>query len=85
MNALDPALKIKYRDGDRVDVALAGDVTNIVRGTVRGISAQHVLDWWIIELDEPIEGWEYSCITEQHTFLRREGSNQPFLCERHGR
>lgn len=81
MNVLHPDNKIEYREGDRVEVALGGDVKEVVLGTIRGISSAHVLDFWIVQLDQLLPSWEYSCITAQHTFVRPLGDNRPFLCE----
>lgn len=81
MEVLHPDNKIKYNEGDRVQIALGGDVNNIVTGIVCGISSEHVIDFWIIKLDHFIDGWQYSCVTFQHTFIRPIGDNRPFLCE----
>ena len=82
---LHPDNKPRFADGDRVQFTIDGDVTRLFLGTVVGISTQHVIDHWIVLLDERMPAWPYRAITVQHTFLRREGSNEPFLCEGRGR
>jgi hypothetical protein len=78
---LHPANKIRYTEGQQVDVALAGDIETLRKGTIRGLISEHLIDHWIVEFNEPVEGWPYSCISVQHTFLRPSGDNRPFLCE----
>ena len=81
MSTLHPDNKIAYHEGDRVEVALSGDVDRVVKATVCGIASAHIIDHWIVRLDEPIGTWEFSCISVQHTFIRPLGDNRPFLCE----
>lgn len=81
MNTLHPDNKIAYQEGDRVEVALSGSVDAIVHGTIRGISSEHIIDHWIVQLDMQLPTWKFSCINVQHTFIRPEGDNRPFLCE----
>jgi hypothetical protein len=69
-------------DQERVEVAWCGNADNVFRGTVIGLASQHVLDFWIVLLDEKPAGWEYRAVTVQHTFMRPEGANEPFLCEK---
>lgn len=81
MPVLHPANKIRYREGDRVEIALSGDTANIVMGTIVGFAADHIIEWWIVKLDRLLSTWEFSCISVQHTFIRPSGDNRPFLCE----
>jgi len=85
-NPLHPDNKTHYQDNDLIDVALNGDCTKIYKGRIRGLASEHIIDMWIVEIENPFLyedlKWPYSCITVQHTFLRKRGSNEPFLCER---
>jgi hypothetical protein len=78
---LDPRNKIEFHEGDRVEFTLDGNVSNLLMGTVVGISTRHLIDYWIIQLDEKLPEWEYSCVTIQHTMMRPLDDNRPFLCE----
>lgn len=82
--SLDPIFKIRYKDGDRVQVAIAGNTEMIVSGTIVGLASEHVIDMWIVLLDEllPYKEYPYRAFVAQHTFIRRLGDNKPFLCER---
>lgn len=77
--SLEP--RIKFKNGDRVQVALAGNVDNLYSGTIIGLASEHVVDMWIIRVDESIKNYPYEALVQQHTFLRLVGDNKPFLCE----
>lgn len=86
VDPLHPSNKVEYNEGDRVDIALNGDITKLYTGTIRGKSMEHIIDHWIVELDTPNDlNLLYSCYTFQNTFLRYCGSNEPFLCEGYNR
>ena len=70
-----------YNNDDRVQIAINGDVSNIVYGTVVGWGSQHVIDFWLVRLDKRLDHYPYDVIFVQHTFLRKLGDNKPFLCE----
>jgi len=79
---LDPKYKIEFKEGDRVTVTLDGDLTKrTYNGTIIGISTRHIIDAWIVMLDEYPEGHPFKAVTLQHTFIKREGSNGSFLCD----
>jgi len=81
MEVLHPDNKIRYNDGDRVQIALNGDPQDLYEGTIVGLASEHIIDYWIIELDYMLPNWSYHCITQQHTFIRPRCDNRPFLCE----
>lgn len=82
MDPLHPDNKIEYKDGERVQIAFAGNPKDIHYGQIIGISSRHIIDHWIVLLDNPsLLGWNYRAITAQHTFIKRLGSNEKFLCE----
>lgn len=70
-----------YKDGDRVEFTVDGDVSDIRLGTVRGIVSRHFVDFWIVVPETPITGWPYSALLVQSSFMRRVGENRPFECE----
>lgn len=78
---LHPENKVAYVDGDRVQFTIDGDVARLYVGTVIGILSRQIIDHWIVLLDEPIPEWPYRSVAVQHTFIRKLGSNEPFLCE----
>ena len=81
-DVLHPINKTKYLDGSRVEFTLDGNVSKTHRGAICGIASEGVIDEWIIRLDNKLETWAFSTIVLPHTFIRLEGSNSPFLCER---
>ena len=81
MTVIHPDNKIHYREGDRVEFTLYGDVSKLLRGIIVGIATSHIIDQFIVRLDEMLPDWAYSCVIIQHTFIRPLGDNRPFLCE----
>lgn len=81
MPAVHPDLKTEYGEGDRVEFVLDGKPP-VYKGKIVGIASRHILDHWIVQPDERLPDWAYSCVSLQHTFIRREGSNDEFLCQR---
>lgn len=75
--------RVVYKNGDRVDVAVNGDVNNIVLGTVVGLASNNIIDHWLVNLDKRLPGnvYPYDAVSFQHTFIRLRGDNKPFLCE----
>lgn len=78
---IHPDNKIHYNEGDRVQFTIDGNVNKLYHGTIVGFATNHLIDQWIVRLDEKLPDWEYSCIIVQHTFIRPFGDNRPFLCE----
>lgn len=78
---LHPENKAAHADGDRVQFTVDGDVTRLHTGTIIGVASRNVIDQWIVLLDEALPGWPYRSIVVQNTFIRKLGSNEPFLCE----
>lgn len=79
--SLEP--RIKFKNGARVEIALAGNINNIVCGKIIGLASEHLVDMWIILLDGIIiKDYPYEAMVCQHTFIRLVGDNKPFLCER---
>ena len=73
-----------FKNGDRVEVALAGYIDQIMLGTIIGKASEHVIDFWIVRFDKPLApelNYPYEATTVQHTFIRKVGENRPFLCE----
>ena len=70
-----------YKNGDRVEVAIAGKIEQVVTGTIIGIGMNHIVDHWIVKLDKNIPDYPFDAILQQHTFIRMLGDNCPFLCE----
>lgn len=82
INPLHPDNKIEFADGDRVEVALAGFIDNVVTGTIIGMATTPgVIDNWIVLLDTKLPTWPYRAIVVGHPFIRRDGANEPFLCQ----
>lgn len=82
ITVLDPANKIEYVDQQPVEVLLGGDPEKLVTGRVIGRATSNgLIDYWIILLDERINDYPFQAIAVQHTFIRPQGDNRPFLCE----
>ena len=80
MRLLDPKNKTNYCNGDLVEF-LIGDT--IYRGTIAApASTPNVIDYWVVNLSEKIDGWDWGCAVLGHNFLRLCGDNNPFICER---
>jgi hypothetical protein len=65
-----------FKDGDIVDVAIEGNVENIVRGTVIGIVSEGIIDWWIVQIDETDRhrlDYDFRAFACQHYWLRKLG------------
>ena len=78
-NPLHPDNKVHYKDGDRIKFLIPGDEIGEVRhGRVVGFASSHIIDYYIVEPFEKIGEW--SCWSIQHTHIRPETSNLPFLC-----
>jgi len=74
--------KTKYNNGDRVQVAIYGDVSHIITGTIVGLAVDHILDFWLVQTDERIDSnYPFDVASIQNTFIRKIGDNRPFLCE----
>src|ERR1019366_5850655 len=83
MSPLHPARKIEYEDGEGVMFTLDGDTTKLYTGVIKGKATSHIIDLWIVEVDKPNDlVWPYSCITVQHTFIKRIDDDGAFLSER---
>ena len=78
---LHPDNKIEYNEGDEVEIVLDGNIKNIMNATICGKASEHIIDFWIVKLDNKIHNYQYSCLSVQHTFIRPKGDNRPFLCE----
>lgn len=77
--AIHPDNKVEYGDHDRVEFVIVTDGP-VYTGRIVGIASSHIIDHWIIQPDHKIPGWKYSCVSIPHPQIRREGSNQEFLC-----
>lgn len=79
---IHPDNKITYKNGDKIEFTIDGNVDKLYTGKIKGIATLNVIDFWIIEYDVPNDlNWDYDCITLANTFIRKQGSNEPFLCE----
>lgn len=65
----EPFDKPAFKDDQRVEVTLEGDGVWLP-GRIRGISSSHLIDMWIVELDEYPSDWKFKCITVPHTFIK---------------
>lgn len=77
--------KFKYNDRVEFDLYSFGENQprgSLIRGRIVGLVSEHIIDFWIVEMDEFLPLWEFKAISVQNTFLRPEGSNEPFLWER---
>lgn len=52
-----PAWGQSFESEDRVEIDVLGNGQHIITGTVVGISSQHLLDFYIVFLDKPVEGF----------------------------
>jgi hypothetical protein len=75
--------KTEFKNGDRVEVALSGDINQIVTGKIVGKSFEHVIDMWLVLFDKSLDipSYPYDVAPVQNTFIRAIGDNRPFLCE----
>ncbi len=81
IHPFDIAFQDQYEDGDKVEFYIDGPESKLYYGTIRGKANMTLVNFWIVELDEMIPTWNYSCITVLHTLMRLRGSNQPFPYE----
>lgn len=64
--------KPTFTEGDRVSVALP---TDELRGTIRGLASENIIDLWIVEIDEDDrttltkQGYFFSCIAAPGSIL----------------
>jgi hypothetical protein len=61
-------MKITYTEGDKV---LVSDERGDFSGTVVGLANKHIFDIYIIELDEPLDGYLFSCVTALYTDMSK--------------
>lgn len=76
--AIHPDNKTVYQDQERVEFIIVADGP-IYKGKIVGVANSHLIDHWMIQLDEKIPDWEFSCVSIPHPQIRREGSNVEFL------
>lgn len=76
---IHPDNKTRYENEERVEVVLDGREP-VYTGRIIGIASSGLLDHWIVMLDEKLDSWPFQAVALQHTFIRRAGSNMPFLC-----
>jgi hypothetical protein len=82
MSVLHSDNKIEYAEGDKVEIAMNGDVADIRTGVICGrATISSLIDFWIVRFDKPNDVYPFSCASVQHTFIRPTGDNRPFLCE----
>ena len=70
---------MSYKNGDRVQVALYGNLNEIILATIVGLVANGINPLWIIEPDQ--QRGNFKCLTMFESFIRPEGSNKLFACE----
>ena len=67
----------KFREGDLVKIRCCGIFASkeeagqkvYLKGIIRGLAMKNVIDYWIVELKEKIDGHNYSCIMVPHTVV----------------
>lgn len=82
LHPLHPDSKPQFQDGDEVEFTPTGAADSpIYPGRIAGrTTSPGVIDHWIIILDAPIPGYEWSAVSMPHTLIRRKGSNESFPC-----
>ena len=61
---------LAYSDGDHVTIHSLDDTSKEYRGRIRGISINDLVQIWIVELIDHIEGHKFSCCTIPSACLR---------------
>lgn len=76
--------RFKYNDRVEFDEYFFGGKQargSLRRGRIVGIISENIVDFWIVEMDDFLEGWDFKAISIPNTLLRSEGSNEKFACE----
>ena len=60
--------KPEFRYGERVYCDMP---TCVGWGTIVGKASSHIIDLWIVDMDNFPENWKYKSITVPHTYLGR--------------
>ena len=74
-----------YAYDDLVEISAKGfaqtdDPNKLLYGRVVGKVSEHIIDFWIVELDEFIAGWDYKAVSVACSLMRPKGSNEEFAC-----
>jgi hypothetical protein len=80
-HAFDSANRIRYKNGDKVEIAVLGDTNDIATGKIIGIASESLVTWWVVILDHGMADFEWSAFVAPHYNIRHLGCNEPFLCE----
>lgn len=75
-----------YRYGDPVEIsalhfAVSENPDKLLYGIVVGKISEHVIDFWMVELEEFIPNWEYKVVSVASSLMRPRGSKEEFLCK----
>lgn len=65
----EPFDKPSFKDNQRVEVTLEGN-GNWLPGRIRGIASSHLIDIWIVELDDYPDDWDFRCVTVPHSYIK---------------
>lgn len=79
---LDFKYKVEYEDQDRVLVTIDGNLENIYKGKIVGCSSKHIIDCWIVELDNyDIPNYKFKVINIAHPNICYDRPGNTFLCD----
>jgi hypothetical protein len=75
---MTPDDRIRFNNGDKVEVAIGGNLNNVVNGTILGIVSDDLVTIWIVKFAKPHGDYPFSAAAFPHFHIRYAGSNSPF-------